>query len=44
MEKTKISETQRGQASLTCAPFFIDAISNVLKDKYENNKKQIHTI
>ena len=27
------------QASLSCAPFFIDAISNVLKneDKHENN-------
>ena len=29
------------QTSLSCAPFFIDAISNVLKneDKHENNKE-----
>lgn len=29
------------QVSLSCAPFFIDAISNVLKneDKHENNKE-----
>lgn len=29
------------QASLSCAPFFIDAISNVLKneDKHENNQE-----
>lgn len=29
------------QASLTCAPFFIDAISDVLnsEDKHENNKE-----
>lgn len=29
------------QASLSCAPFFIDAISNALKDegKHENNKE-----
>lgn len=29
------------QASLLCAPFFIDAISNVLnnEDKHENNKE-----